>query len=70
VPAIGYLRVSTQGQVKSGLGFHAQRDAISAFAEAEGYRIATTFEEHESGKGADAFTQTMPGRGFENLAGR
>jgi DNA invertase Pin-like site-specific DNA recombinase len=28
--------------------------AIKAFAQSEGYKIAGTFEEHESGKGADA----------------
>jgi DNA invertase Pin-like site-specific DNA recombinase len=52
--AIAYVRVSTQGQAKSGLGLDAQRDAIAAFAKAEGYKIAVTFEEHETGKGADA----------------
>jgi DNA invertase Pin-like site-specific DNA recombinase len=52
--AVAYVRVSTQGQAKSGLGLEAQRDAITAFAKAEGYRIAAAFEEHESGKGADA----------------
>jgi DNA invertase Pin-like site-specific DNA recombinase len=36
------------------LAIEAQRDAISAFAKAEGYRIAAVFQEHESGKGADA----------------
>jgi DNA invertase Pin-like site-specific DNA recombinase len=52
--AVAYVRVSTQGQAKSGLGLEAQRDAITRFAETEGFRITTTFEEHESGKGADA----------------
>jgi len=52
--AIGYVRVSTAGQAKSGLGLEAQRDAIQAFAQAEGYRIADIIEEHETGKGADA----------------
>jgi DNA invertase Pin-like site-specific DNA recombinase len=52
--AVAYVRVSTQGQAKSGLGLEAQRDAIAAFAKAEGYRVAAAFEEHESGKGADA----------------
>jgi DNA invertase Pin-like site-specific DNA recombinase len=52
--AVAYVRVSTQGQAKSGLGLEAQRDAIAAFAKTEGYRIAAVFEEHESGKGADA----------------
>jgi DNA invertase Pin-like site-specific DNA recombinase len=50
--AVAYVRVSTKA--KSGLGLEAQRDAIAVFAKAEGYRIAAAFEEHESGKGADA----------------
>jgi len=52
--AVAYIRVSTQGQAKSGHGLAAQRDAIAAFAKAEGYKLASTFEEHETGKGADA----------------
>ena len=52
--AIAYVRVSTPGQARSGLGLDAQRDAIAAFARQEGFRLAQTFEEHESGKGADA----------------
>jgi DNA invertase Pin-like site-specific DNA recombinase len=52
--AVAYVRVSTQGQAKSGLGLDAQRDAIAAFAKAEGFTVASVFEEHESGKGADA----------------
>lgn len=47
----------TEGQnraERSGLGLEAQRDAIAAFATVEGFRITTTFEEHESGRGADA----------------
>jgi DNA invertase Pin-like site-specific DNA recombinase len=52
--AVAYVRVSTQGQARSGLGLEAQRDAIAAFAKAEGFAITRTFEEHETGKGADA----------------
>jgi DNA invertase Pin-like site-specific DNA recombinase len=52
--AVAYVRVSTQGQAKSGLGLDAQRDAIRTFAKAEGFTVASTFEEHETGKGADA----------------
>ncbi len=37
---------STSGRV--------QTEAIRAFAKTEGYKIAGSFEEHESGKGADA----------------
>jgi DNA invertase Pin-like site-specific DNA recombinase len=52
--AVAYIRVSTGRQAKSGLGLEAQIEAVRAFAKAEGYKIAGTFEEHESGKGADA----------------
>jgi DNA invertase Pin-like site-specific DNA recombinase len=52
--AVAYIRVSTGQQAKSGLGLEAQIDAISSFAKAEGYELTGTFEEHESGKGADA----------------
>src|SRR4029077_2813615 len=52
--AVAYIRVSTGKQAKSGLGLEAQTEAIRAFAKTEGYTIAGSFEEHESGKGADA----------------
>lgn len=45
---------STGKQAKSGLGLEAQIEAIRAFAKSEGYKLTGTFEEHESGKGADA----------------
>ena len=51
---IGYLRVSTIGQGKSGLGIEAQRDAIARFASAEALDLVTEFIEVETGKGADA----------------
>ena len=49
-PAIGYIRVSTAKQGRSGLGIEAQQEALQRFAEAEGYRFAETFTEVESGK--------------------
>jgi DNA invertase Pin-like site-specific DNA recombinase len=52
--AVAYIRVSTGKQAKSGLGLEAQIENIRSFAKAEGYKIAGSFEEHESGKGADA----------------
>ena len=48
--AIGYIRVSTAKQGRSGLGLEAQQEALRRFAEAEGYRFAETFTEVESGK--------------------
>ncbi|MER9403678.1 recombinase family protein [Mesorhizobium caraganae] len=56
-PVISYLRVSTSGQGKSGLGLDAQRQAIAHFAEAEGFDIAAEFVEVETGKGADALSR-------------
>ena len=52
--AIGYVRVSTTSQGRSGLGLEAQRAAIARFAEAEGLDVAQVFEEIETGSGADA----------------
>lgn len=52
--AIAYVRVSTDRQGRSGLGLQAQQDAISAFLQREGYQLAESFTEVETGKGADA----------------
>jgi DNA invertase Pin-like site-specific DNA recombinase len=53
-PAVGYFRVSTQGQGRSGLGLEAQQKQVWQFAGNEGYRILMEFIEIESGKGNDA----------------
>jgi len=47
--AVGYIRVSTAKQGRSGLGLEAQQTALSKFAEAEGFRFVQTFTETESG---------------------
>ncbi len=52
--AIGYIRVSTKQQKRSGLGLEAQRAAIEGFATAEGFTMSQWFSEAESGAGADA----------------
>jgi DNA invertase Pin-like site-specific DNA recombinase len=52
--AVGYVRVSTTSQGRSGLGLEAQRAAIARFAQAEGLQMAQVFEEIETGSGADA----------------
>jgi DNA invertase Pin-like site-specific DNA recombinase len=57
--AVGYIRVSTGKQGKSGLGIEAQRDAIARFAAAEGYEVAREFVEVETGKGADALERRL-----------
>jgi len=52
--AVGYVRVSTSAQGRSGLGLEAQRAAIARFAEAEGLDVTQVFQEVETGSGADA----------------
>jgi DNA invertase Pin-like site-specific DNA recombinase len=52
--AIGYVRVSTTSQGRSGLGLEAQRAAIAQFAHSEGLKISEVFEEVETGSGSDA----------------
>jgi DNA invertase Pin-like site-specific DNA recombinase len=52
--AIGYVRVSTSAQGRSGLGLEAQRAAIARFAEAEGLTVTQVYEEIETGSGSDA----------------
>jgi DNA invertase Pin-like site-specific DNA recombinase len=49
--AVAYVRVSTAGQAKSGLGLEAQSAAIARFAAQEGFHIVERFEEIETGKG-------------------
>jgi DNA invertase Pin-like site-specific DNA recombinase len=53
-PLVGYVRVSTSMQGRSGLGIEAQREALSRFAETEGYELVSVLVEVETGKGADA----------------
>lgn len=52
--AIGYCRVSTQEQGKSGLGLEAQRSDIERFAAREGVTVVNWFTEVETAKGSDA----------------
>jgi DNA invertase Pin-like site-specific DNA recombinase len=54
---ISYIRVSTKGQGRSGLGLEAQRAAIARFAVAEGFKVISEFREIETGKGADALVR-------------
>jgi DNA invertase Pin-like site-specific DNA recombinase len=51
---VGYARVSTAQQGRSGLGLEAQKDALERFAAAEGFTLGRVFVEVETGKGADA----------------
>lgn len=52
--AIGYLRVSTQEQGRSGLGLAAQRNDVEAFAAKEGYSITAWHQDIHTGAGKDA----------------
>ena len=51
---IGYVRVSTATQGRSGLGIEAQRETLVRFAQAEGFELLRVFVEIETGKGTDA----------------
>ncbi len=52
--AVGYLRVSTQEQGRSGLGLAAQRHDIEVFAAREGFWIRGWYQDVQTGAGADA----------------
>lgn len=52
--AIGYLRVSTQEQGRSGLGLAAQRNEIEAFALREGFIVRSWHQDVQTGAGRDA----------------
>ena len=50
---VAYLRVSTDGQGRSGLGLEAQRQAVAAHVAQAGGEVVAEFREVESGKRAD-----------------
>jgi DNA invertase Pin-like site-specific DNA recombinase len=54
---IGYIRVSTARQGRSGLGLEAQQASLIKFADAEGVEIVANFVEVETGKGSDAMSR-------------
>ena len=53
-PAVGYLRVSTREQGRSGLGLAAQQREIESFAASEGFSIRSWYQDVHTGAGKDA----------------
>lgn len=52
--AVGYVRVSTEGQATDGVSLEAQRSRIAAWSEANGYQLETVYSDAGvSGKRAD-----------------
>jgi DNA invertase Pin-like site-specific DNA recombinase len=52
--AIGYLRVSTREQGRSGLGLAAQRHDIEIFGAREGFAVKNWYQDIQTGAGKDA----------------
>jgi DNA invertase Pin-like site-specific DNA recombinase len=52
--AIGYLRVSTREQGRSGLGLAAQWHDIERFSQREGFSIKSRYQDIQTGAGKDA----------------
>jgi DNA invertase Pin-like site-specific DNA recombinase len=52
--AIGYLRVSTEEQGRSGFGLAAQQKDIETFAQREGFAVKSWHQDVQTGAGADA----------------
>jgi DNA invertase Pin-like site-specific DNA recombinase len=52
--AIGYLRVSTSEQGRSGLGLAAQRYDIETFGSREGFSVRSWYQDIQTGAGKDA----------------
>ena len=53
-PAIGYLRVSTREQGRSGLELAAQRHDIETFGARERFSIQSWYQDIQTGAGKDA----------------
>ena len=52
--AVGYLRVSTREQGRSGLGLAAQRHDIETFGKREGFAVTAWHQDIQTGAGTDA----------------
>ncbi len=61
---VGYYRVSTDRQGRSGLGLEAQRSAVAGYLDGGNWTLLDTFTEVESGRrGAGQPRQGRPVRG-------
>ena len=58
--AIGYLRVSTKEQGRSGLGLAAQRFDIEHFGQREGFSVTSWHQDIQTGAGKDAILLRQP----------
>jgi DNA invertase Pin-like site-specific DNA recombinase len=66
---IGYIRVSTDKQGRSGLGLEGQEEALQAFARNSGGLILKTYREVESGKKASNRPELLKALGHAKRAG-
>ena len=58
--AVGYLRVSTKEQGRSGLGLAAQRHDIEAFGAREGFRVQSWYQDIQTGAGGHLYFFVHP----------
>ena len=67
VRVVAYLRVSTAGQERHGLGLGAQEEAIRDYCKARGWAVSGVHKDVISGAAADEEDLSLPRPGFERL---
>ena len=71
VNAVGYIRVSTMGQVKEGYSLGEQLDEIEKFCTANGFNLVATFrDEGKSGAKTDEDETEIERDGLLDMLGR
>jgi hypothetical protein len=68
--AIGYLRVSTREQGRSGLGLAAQRFEIEAFGVREGFSVRSWYQDVQTGGGLRRLQRRTRQQGTADLNSR
>src|SRR4029077_20360057 len=68
--AIGYLRVSTREQGRSGLGLAAQRFEIEAFGVREGFSVRSWYQDVQTGGGLRRLQRRTRQQGTAGLNSR